>query len=171
MGLKKDIRTGRTNSGRTNLVLDFEQNSASLGLVGRWDFEMDFLVHFFVPEFWSVTVNDIQTSLTVAGVTRFGEFWPIGRLTILSSFLKIKEVAQNLMLLFHGKSYVLILTKTGWVTSWAILLTNSSGHPACIPDRIELSQKCIHRSLFHYSDVRSGFIAGSSSFPETVTIR
>jgi hypothetical protein len=33
--------------------------------------------------------------------------------------------------LFHGKSYALLLTQTGWATFWAIFFQNSSGHPAC----------------------------------------
>jgi hypothetical protein len=50
-------------------------------------------------------------------VTRLGEFFPIGRLLSLDSFLKITEVAQSFVLLFSTeKSYVLILTKKGWAT-------------------------------------------------------
>jgi hypothetical protein len=49
-------------------------------------------------------------------VTRVGEFSSIGRLFTFGSFLKVTEVAQNFKLLFsHGKSYVRVLTKMGWV--------------------------------------------------------
>jgi hypothetical protein len=49
-------------------------------------------------------------------VTRVGEFSSIGRLFTFDSFLKVTEVAQNFKLLFsHGKSYVRVLTKMGWV--------------------------------------------------------
>jgi hypothetical protein len=42
-----------------------------------------------------------------ARVTRLGEYLPIGRLLSLGRFfLKITEVAQNLVLLSRGTSYV-----------------------------------------------------------------
>jgi hypothetical protein len=55
--------------------------------------------------------NDLL-NLSLSRATWLGEHLPIGHLVILSSFLKITEVAQIFRLIFsHGKSYVLILTK------------------------------------------------------------
>jgi hypothetical protein len=56
--------------------------------------------------------------------------------------LKIVKVGQIFgPCFFHGESYVLILTKMGWATFWAIFSTSSSGHP-------ELD---IHRSEFSFA--------------------
>jgi hypothetical protein len=38
--------------------------------------------------------------------------------TLASFFLKLSAVAHIFRLLFHGYSYVLILTKMGWATFW-----------------------------------------------------
>jgi hypothetical protein len=53
-------------------------------------------------------------------VTRLGETSPIGQLLTLDFFGKITEVALLFVLLFHGKSYVLIWQT--WVRFWPIFL-------------------------------------------------
>jgi hypothetical protein len=55
-------------------------------------------------------------------VTRLGEFLPVVRLFSLGSFFKITEVAQIFGLLFSMVKLhnVLISTKMGWASCWAI---------------------------------------------------
>jgi hypothetical protein len=67
--------------------------------------------------------NEVSDTSHTSRVTRLGEFSPFGRQFTLSSFysLKISEVAQIIWATFiPGKSYLLILAKTGWAIFWAI---------------------------------------------------
>jgi hypothetical protein len=58
-----------------------------------------------------------------------GEFWPIGRLFTLGSFLKIAELAHMCgQLFFHEKMCIYFDQKcVCWATFWAIF---SQTHPA-----------------------------------------
>jgi hypothetical protein len=65
------------------------------------------------------------------GVTRLGEFSPIGRLFTLGSILLITEVAQIFVLPFSKlKNCVLILAKNGLGYSLGNSFAYASGHPA-----------------------------------------
>jgi hypothetical protein len=71
-------------------------------------------------------------------VTRFGEFWAIGRLLTLGRFSKITEVASAVGLPFTYvvKFYELILTKFGLGCVLGEFITNSSGRPVVDPQRV-----------------------------------
>jgi hypothetical protein len=70
--------------------------------------------------FWHcVVTRSPKPSLTVRGnklgrVTRLGEFSPLGWLFTVDNFYKIKEVAQNFILLFPRKSCGFLFVKK-WV--------------------------------------------------------
>jgi hypothetical protein len=39
---------------------------------------------------------------------------------------------------FHGKSYTIIATKTGWAAFWAKIFADSSGHPDTLRHLVEI---------------------------------
>jgi hypothetical protein len=65
-----------------------------------------------------------------------GEFSPIGSLFTLGSFVKITEVAPIIALLFNGKIYVLIISKTELGDILGDFFTNASGHPERITSHV-----------------------------------
>jgi hypothetical protein len=67
---------------------------------------------------------------TLARVTSLGDFSPIGWVVTMAIFCEnYSSSTNNWATCFHGKSCVLIFTKTAWATFWATFSANSSGHP------------------------------------------
>jgi hypothetical protein len=83
----------------------------------------------FIREF-----TDRRTLSALFRVTRLYEFLPLGQF-----FVKITEAAQKVGQFDLKESYVLILTKMGRATFWAISL-KPSGHTGLI---------CQHTHTFH----------------------
>jgi hypothetical protein len=85
-------------------------NNGKIFLARNWKLlNLIYLVTIFMPK------NQLPCHMYEVRVTRLGKFSPLGRLFTLGILLKSKEVDQIFVLLFFdGKSYVLILAKTGW---------------------------------------------------------